>query len=100
MDCWYEFPAKGSAGSERIVERLCRGFVKLGHKVYLKGKPNSKTDTGAIIVDYIPDDVDIIHKHGFEIEKESEYNSWGKPWVSTIHRWRHGVRTKLAQKSQ
>lgn len=85
FDCWYEFPARGSAGSERIVERLCRGFVKLGHKVYLRGKPGSTTDTGAIVVDHIPADVDIIHKHGFELEKQHEYNAWGKPWVSTIH---------------
>ena len=85
MDCYAKFPACGSMGSERVVERLCRGFVKLGHKVYLRGKPGSTTDTGAIIVNHIPDNIDIIHKHGFEIEKEYEYKSWGIPWVSTIH---------------
>lgn len=85
MDCYAKFPACGSMGSERVVERLCRGFSKLGHKVYLRGKPGSTTNTGAIVVDSIPNDVDIIHKHGFEIEKCDEYDSWGKPWVGTIH---------------
>ncbi len=85
MDSWYQFPARGSAGAERIVERFCRGMVKLNHKVYLKAKPGSVTDTGAIVVDSIPDDTDIIHKHGFELEKQHEYQSWGKPWVASIY---------------
>jgi hypothetical protein len=89
----YLYPAKGSAGSERVVERLCRGFKKLGHKVYLNAKKGSKTDTGAIIVDNIPDDVDIIHHHGFCLDQQDKYNSWGKPWASTIHRRGHGKRS-------
>lgn len=83
--CEYQFPAKGSAGSERIVERLCRGLTKLGHKVYLYCKPGSITDTGAIVVHDIPDDTDIVHHHGFMVEREHEYALWKKPWVSTIH---------------
>lgn len=83
--CEYQFPAKGSAGAERIVERLCKGLQKLGHKVYLYGKEGSATDTGAEIVSFIPPDVDIIHHHGFCLDRQDEYNSWGKPWVSTIH---------------
>lgn len=83
--CEYRFPAKGSAGAERIVERLCRGLQKLGHKVYLYGKEGSTTDTGAEVVSSIPSDVDIIHHHGFCLDRQDEYNSWGKPWVSTIH---------------
>jgi glycosyltransferase involved in cell wall biosynthesis len=81
----YQFPAKGSAGAERIVERLCRGFVKLGHKVYLHGAKGSTTDTGAIVVDSIPDDADIIHLHGVQMEKQDQYNKLPKPWVGTIH---------------
>jgi len=81
----YLYPAKASAGAERVVERLCRGFKKLGHKVYLHAYKGSKTDTGAIIVDNIPSDVDIIHNHGFCLDRQDQYNSWGKPWVSTVH---------------
>lgn len=81
----YQFPAKGSAGAERIVERVSRGLVKLGHKVYLLGAKGSTTDTGAIVVDSIPDDADIIHLHGVQMEKQEEYNKLPKPWVGTIH---------------
>lgn len=83
--CEYKFPAKGSAGAERVVERLCRGLTKLGHKVYLWGNEGSIIDTGATVVDSIPDDVDVIHHHGFTLEKEAEYKSWNRPWISTIH---------------
>jgi len=37
----YKYPAKGSAGAERYVERLCRGLVKLGHEVFLLCKEGS-----------------------------------------------------------
>ena len=83
--CNYKFPATGSAGAERIIERLCRGLTKLGHKVSLLGKPGSITDTGAHIVENIPKNTDIVHHHGFELENQYKYNSWGIPWVSTIH---------------
>lgn len=83
--CDYLFPAHGPAGAERICESLCRGFVKLGHKVYLCCKKGSTTDTGAIIVNNIPEDTEIIHHHGFDTNKLQEYKSWGKPWVSTTH---------------
>lgn len=81
----YQFPARGSAGAERIVERVSRGLVKLGHKVYLLGAKGSITNTGAFIVDSIPDDTDIIHLHGIQMEKQEEYNKLPKPWVGTIH---------------
>jgi glycosyltransferase involved in cell wall biosynthesis len=83
----YQYPAKGSCGSERVVERLARGFIKLGHKVYLSCYPNSTTDIkGLKLVNYtIPDDVDVIHVHGHDLDQEAKYNAFGKPWCSTLH---------------
>lgn len=81
----YLYPAKASAGAERVVERLCRGFKKLGHKVYLHAYKGSKTDTGAILVDSIPADTDVIHVHSFCLEDVEKNTALGKPWVGTIH---------------
>jgi hypothetical protein len=89
--CDYKFPAKGSAGSERIVERLARGFVKLGHEVTLCAKEGStllETDpvlNKVTIVNEMPKDVDVIHFHGVEVERENYYASFGIPWCGTIH---------------
>jgi glycosyltransferase involved in cell wall biosynthesis len=79
----YLYPAKASAGAERYCEALCRGLVKLGHKVYLYGKEGSQTNTGAIVVNSVPDDTDIIHVQGFG--PEHSYNHFKQPWVGTIH---------------
>jgi glycosyltransferase involved in cell wall biosynthesis len=84
--CDYKFPAKGSAGSERIVERLCRGFVKLGHEVTLVAKEGSTVNIDKVrVLNKVPDDVEILHFHGIELEKQNYYESFKKPWVGTIH---------------
>lgn len=86
--CDYKFPAHGSAGTERIVERLLRGFTKLGHETTLVCKQGSTLPedlTKTRILQSIPKDIDIMHFHGVEIEKENYYNSFGIPWVGTIH---------------
>jgi glycosyltransferase involved in cell wall biosynthesis len=82
--CDYRFPAYGSAGAERLVESLCKGLRSLGHEVVLWSKPGSKLDFVECVEDF-PKDFDIIHHHGWTPQLEGEYNSWGIPWVSTIH---------------
>jgi glycosyltransferase involved in cell wall biosynthesis len=82
--CDYQFPAHGSAGAERLVESLCRGLRSLGHDVVLWCKPGSKLDFVECVEDF-PKDFDIVHHHGWSPQFEVEYNSWGIPWVSTIH---------------
>lgn len=82
--CDYAFPAKGSAGAERLVESLCKGLKQLGHDVVLWCKPGSKLDF-VECVETLPEGFDIINAHGWEPQKEDEYNSWGVPWVNVIH---------------
>lgn len=83
--CDYQFPARGSAGAERLVESLCKGLRDLGHEVVLWCKPGSKLDF-VDCVENLPKDFDIVHHHGWSPQFETtEYNLWGTPWISTIH---------------
>lgn len=82
--CDYRFPARGSAGAERLVESLTRGLLELGHEVVLWCKPGSALDY-VKCVDALPEGFDIIHHHGWHYPNEKEYDSWGTPWVSTLH---------------
>lgn len=80
----YTAPAKGNMGAERMMERLSKGLIQLGHKVYLKANPSSEKMDWIEMVQDIPD-CDIIHYQGWMWENEEEYNRSGKPWVATIH---------------
>lgn len=77
IHCNYTYPAKGSQGSERVVEALTKGFVKLGHEVVLHINPSKNTP--APVVSEVPDDFDIIHGQGEDL------SCYGLPWVSTVH---------------
>ncbi len=83
--CPYTAPAKDSMGAERVVERITRGFLELGHEVVMKLNPDSK-DTPAPLVDEIPKDCDILHFHGWDPKtSKAEYESYGIPYVVTMH---------------
>lgn len=76
--CQYTGPAKNSHGSERVVEALTKGFLKLGHEVVMFVNPDS-TNMPAPIVSDFPKDADIVHGHGANLQHS------GLPWVSTVH---------------
>lgn len=72
-------------GAERMIESLAVAFQELGHDVVMKINPNS-IDAPALVVDKIPDDCDIINFNGWDPANSfSEYSSYGKPWVITLH---------------
>jgi hypothetical protein len=73
-------------GAERVINCLTKAFIELGHEVVMKINPESK-DTPAPMVLEIPKDTDVIHCHGGTPEEYNKvYQTWKKPWVSTIHR--------------
>lgn len=76
--CTYTGPAKGSMGSERVVEALTKGLIKLGHEVVMYANPDS-TDMPTPVVTEVPRDFDVIHGHGVNLDE------YGLPWVSTVH---------------
>lgn len=78
MHCDYTFSAKDSAGSERVVEALTKGFVKLGHETVMHINPNSIGAPTPIVTE-IPQDFDIVHCQG------ENFSNCGIPWVSTVH---------------
>ncbi|MDO8659568.1 MAG: glycosyltransferase [Candidatus Parcubacteria bacterium] len=76
--CDYKGKAFGAMGSERVVEALTKGLLKLGHEVLMRVHPDS-IDMPAPIITEIPNDFDIVHGHG------SDLSHSGLPWCSTIH---------------
>jgi len=83
--CSFTSPAKNSMGAERIVERITKGRVELGHEVVMKINPDS-TNTPAPVVSEIPKDCDILHFHGWDARtSKAEYESYGIPYVVTMH---------------
>lgn len=76
--CEYTGRAHGAMGSERVVEALTKGFIKLGHEVVMFVNSNS-INMPARVVDYFPQDFDIVHGHGAHL------GGAGIPWVSTVH---------------
>src|SRR3990167_3403857 len=82
--CNYIPPAKDSMGAERVVEYLSKAFVELGHEVCMKLRVDAKESpvSGVRLISEIPSDADILHFHGWEPD---EYNSYNKPFVTTIH---------------
>ena len=78
MHCNYTYPAKNSQGSERVVEALTKGFVKLGHETVMHINPNSK-NTPAPVVAEIPQTFDIVHCQG------ENFSNCGIPWISSVH---------------
>lgn len=82
--CNYIAPAKDAMGAERIVERITRGLVALGHNVSMLLHPDTPYSPvkGARLVTEVPSDTDVIHYHGWEPDV---YDASGKPWVTTIH---------------
>ena len=79
--CDYKGKAHGSMGSERVVESLTKGFLKLGHEVLMRVHPDS-IDMPAPVVTEIPPDAEIIHAHGNSSKELSQY---GVNFVSTVH---------------
>ena len=83
--CPYTAPAKDSMGSERVIERLTKGLIELGHEVVMKLNPDS-VDTPAPLVDKVPEDCDILHFHGWDPKtSRAEYDAYGIPYVVTMH---------------
>ena len=85
LACDYTAPAKNSMGAERMIEALANAFLELGHEVVMKINPDS-INTPAPVVSEIPKDCDIINFNGWlPATSEKEYNSYGIPWVATLH---------------
>lgn len=83
--CPYTAPAKDSQGAERMIESLAKGFLQLGHEVVMNINSDSNWPF-CPVVEKIPDDCDIINFNGWEPNtSEAEYNSYGIPWVVTMH---------------
>lgn len=78
MHCNYVYPAKNSAGSERVAEALVKGFVKLGHEIVMHIDPNS-IGVPVPIVTKIPQDFDIVHCQG------EDFSDCEIPFISTVH---------------
>ncbi len=96
--CDYTPPAKDAMGAERIVERVAKGLHQLGHDVSImasskallspvEGVPLTSTTQGA----------DILHFHGWDLDY---FNSFGIPWVATIHGYRLHQAEKQAYRLQ
>jgi glycosyltransferase involved in cell wall biosynthesis len=81
--CDYMPPARDAQGAERIVERISKGLVELGHEVLLKANPKAYLSPveGVKLTDKL-DGADMLHFHGWEPQI---YESFGIPWVTTIH---------------
>jgi glycosyltransferase involved in cell wall biosynthesis len=81
--CNYIPPAKDAQGAERIVERIGKGLLQLGHHVSFKVDPKATVCPvdGASLTSSV-NGADVLHFHGWEPEK---YDSYGIPWVTTIH---------------
>lgn len=83
--CDYTAPAKDSMGAERMIEALARSLQEQDHYVVMKLNPDSNLEI-APLVEKIPEDCDIINFNGWDYEKSyEEYNSYGIPWVVTLH---------------
>lgn len=80
--CDYQFPAKNSAGTERVVEALARAQKDVGHNVVVCCRLGSYIQ-GVPIVHDLPLDFDIIHYHGNTPQNLG--HNVGNRWVSTIH---------------
>lgn len=84
--CPYTPPAKDSMGSERIIERVTKGLLELGHEVVMKVNQPSEPFNLAPIVSDVPKDCDILHFHGWDpFASKNEYDSYGIPYVITMH---------------
>jgi glycosyltransferase involved in cell wall biosynthesis len=90
--CDYVPPAKDAMGAERIVERIAKGLVQLGHEVALKVDPKAYLCPvdGATLTQNVKG-ADVLHFHGWDPD---HYDSFGIPWVATIH----GYQLHQAQK--
>ena len=65
MHCLYTGPAKGSMGSERVVESLTKALVSLNHDVVMVANMNSdQSKMPAKILEEIPEGYDIVHGQG------------------------------------
>ncbi len=83
--CPYTAPAKDSQGAERMIEALAKAFIELGHEVVMKINSDSNWPF-CPVVEEIPPDCDIINFNGWDFNTSpQEYESYGIPWVVTMH---------------